>query len=57
MKANLNAGAAYSSFKKDHGPPHKHYNKQFDPLEHNEYLIEKGVDIEAMKLKDSKQIA
>jgi len=26
MKSNFASGDAYSSLKKDHGPPHKHYN-------------------------------
>jgi hypothetical protein len=46
MKANYNQGEKYSSFKKDHGPPHGHFNQQFDPLDKNEYLLGKGVDIE-----------
>lgn len=49
MKQNLKTCEAYTSFKKDHGPPHKHYNQRFDPLEHNEYLKQRGVDIEALR--------
>lgn len=46
---NLKLGEAYTSFKKNHGPPNSHYPQQFDPLEHNEYLINKGVDVEALR--------
>jgi hypothetical protein len=35
--------------KGSHGPPHKHYNMLFDPLDKNEYLLNKGIDIEALK--------
>lgn len=49
MKTNLDAGIAYTSFKKNHGPPHKHYNPTYDPLDHNEYLQAKGVDVEALR--------
>jgi len=49
IKQNLALGKAYTSFNKNHGPPHNHYNQQFDPLESNEYLIEKGVDVEALR--------
>ena len=49
MKANLKQGQAYSSFKKTHGPPHEHFNASYDPLEANEYLIKKGVDVEELR--------
>jgi len=49
MKTNLSAGLAYTSFKKDHGPPHGYFNPIYDPIEHNEYLQQKGVDIEALR--------
>lgn len=49
MGNNLKAGIAYTSFKKNHGPPHQHFNASYDPLEHNEYLQEKGVDVEALR--------
>lgn len=38
----------FSSFNQDHGPPHGHYNALYDPLEHNEYLLSKGVDVAAL---------
>ena len=49
MKANLKQGEALTSFKKDNGPPHGYFNAIYDPLEANEYLLEKKVDIEALK--------
>ena len=49
MKSNIGIGIAYTSLKKDHGPPFKHYSKEYDPLDKNEYLMEKGVDVEALK--------
>jgi len=48
-KTNLGACVDYTSFKKNHGPPHKHFNPMYDPLEHNEYLQGKGVDVEALR--------
>lgn len=44
-----NADKKLTSFNADHGPPHRHYNPLYDPLEHNEYLVAKGVDIAALK--------
>jgi hypothetical protein len=49
LKSNLDAAHAYTGLKKDHGPPHKFFNKQFDPIDKNELLLEKGVDIEALR--------
>lgn len=57
MKMNLGMGEKYSSFKKTHGPPHEHYNPRFDPLDHNEYLLEKGVNVQALKERNPLQIA
>ena len=37
------------SMSKDHGPPYKHFSQTFDELEHNEYLQNKKVDVEALK--------
>ena len=54
MKANLKQGEALTSFKKDNGPPHAYFNAIYDPLESNEYLLEKKVDIEALKAVHSK---
>ena len=49
MTENLNQGIKYTSFKQTHGPPYEHFNPTYDPLECNEYLLEKGVDIDALK--------
>lgn len=39
----------FAGFKKTVGPPHYEYSPTYDPLEANEYLLSKGVDIDAMK--------
>lgn len=49
MKGELNAAVAYSSFKKDHGPPHKRYAAEYDELEHNEYLKGRNVQPEEVR--------
>jgi len=49
LKSMLNADEKYSSFKKTHGPPHYHYNPRYMPLEHNDYLQSKGVNIDEVK--------
>jgi len=49
MGANLKEGVAMTNMDKNHGPPHKHFNAMYDPLEHNEYLQQKGVDVEALR--------
>lgn len=37
------------SMDKNHGPPYKRFSQTFDELEHNEYLQEKKVDVEALR--------
>ena len=54
IKHNLSAGKNYSSFKKNHGPPHTYFNKQFDPLEANEFLLDRKVDVEKLRLQHQK---
>lgn len=49
MNKNIKDGIWYGSLDKDHGPPHKHYNNSYDPLEHNEYLQAKNVNVEALR--------
>lgn len=49
MNQNFKEGKNYSDFKKNHGPPHWRYNARYDPLESNEYLQSKAVDIEALR--------
>lgn len=51
MGASMKETEKYAGFKKTVGPPHYEYSPSYDPLEANEYLISKGVDIEAMKNK------
>ena len=43
----------FSSFKKTVGPPHYQFSPSYDPLDKNEYLLEKGVDIDAIKSRNS----
>ena len=38
-------GASYTSFNKNHGPPHWHYPARYDELEHNEYLQNRQIDV------------
>jgi sulfide:quinone oxidoreductase len=57
LKSNLNAGHAYTGLKKDHGPPHKHFNQQFDPLDKNEYLQQRGVDVDCLRNLHSKKVS
>lgn len=42
----------YASFKKTVGPPHYHYVGGYDPLDKNEYLLAKGVNVEAIKARN-----
>ena len=42
----------FSNFKKTHGPPYYSFDKEWDPLDKNEYLLSKGVDIEALKARN-----
>lgn len=49
IASNLAMDKKYTSFKKTVGPPHYHFNPIYDPLEHNEYLQSKGVDVAQLK--------
>ena len=55
MSANLKVSAAFSGMTKDNGPPHKHFNALYDPLDNNEYLQARGVDVEALRNVHSKK--
>jgi hypothetical protein len=57
IKKSHTLAEAYSNFKPGHGPPHNHYCATYDPLEANEYLLEKGVDIDAIKNHHKKDVA
>ena len=54
MKSNLAQGVKYSSFKKNVGPPHYQFNPRYVPLEHNEYLQNKGVGLDEVKMFEPK---
>ena len=56
MGGNFKEGKKYSDFKKNHGPPHWRFNARYDPIESNEYLISKGVDIQALKELHKKDV-
>jgi len=49
MKNNFKTAKKYSSFTKTSGPPYNHFNPLYDPLEHNEYLLQKGVDVDVLR--------
>lgn len=57
MSGNFKEGKKYSDFKKNHGPPHWRFNARYDPLESNEYLISKGVDIEQLRSLHKKDVS
>jgi NADH dehydrogenase FAD-containing subunit len=38
----------YTGFKKNYGPPNWNFNPRYDDVEHNEYLVKKGVDASAV---------
>ena len=44
LNNQVGMGQKYTSFKKNHGPPHYHYEARFDALEHNEYLAARQID-------------
>jgi len=43
------ASVAYTDFQKNHGPPSKGYPKEYDELEHNEYLQAHGIEAEDVR--------
>lgn len=52
IKNNAKETEKFASFKKNVGPPYYNFSKQYDPLEKNDYLIQKGVDIDALKARN-----
>ena len=46
----------FASFKKTHGPPHYSYSASYDPLEKNEYLLSKGVDVADLKKRNPQHL-
>lgn len=49
MKAELTSSVAYTSFKKDHGPPYQKFAAEYDELENNEYLKARNVTPEEVR--------
>ena len=50
IKSEMQTGEKFSSFKKNHGPPHYQYSQRFDPLEKNEYLLRKNIDLSEVRM-------
>ena len=46
----------FASFKKTHGPPHYSSSASYDPLEKNEYLLSKGVDVADLKKRNPQHL-
>lgn len=55
LKSCSGEGEKYSSFKKNYGPPHYHYNPRYMPLEHNDYLKKKGVALSEIRMHTPKR--
>ena len=52
MKRNVASTANYAAMDKNAGPPYYYFGKTYEPLDKNEYLLSKGVDIEALKARN-----
>lgn len=52
MKQNNKSTTKFTAMDKNPGPPHYHYSASYDPLDKNEYLLSKGVDIAALKARN-----
>jgi DNA polymerase II small subunit/DNA polymerase delta subunit B len=50
LKSCQGQDAKYSSFKKSHGPPYYQFNPRLMPLEHNDYLQKKGVNLNDIRM-------
>jgi len=48
LDKNTKRDSAYASFDKTQGPPHNHWCKEYDELEHNDYLKAKSVDPDSL---------
>lgn len=53
MKGNMQETEKFASFKKTVGPPHYRFAASYDPLEKNDYLLSKDVDIAALKARNT----
>lgn len=49
MSNQQGMGAKYTAFSKTQGPPHWHYPARYDELEHNEYLQQKGIELDEVR--------
>jgi hypothetical protein len=56
LKTMQGTADKYTSFKKNSGPPHWNYNPRYSPLEHNDYLKQKGLSLADVKFP-SAQVA
>ena len=50
LKSMLTSNEKYGSFKKNCGPPNYQFNPRYVPLEHNDYLLSKGVSPSQVKM-------
>ncbi len=53
-KSLLSSSGKYTGFKKNHGPPHHHFNPKFMPLEENDYLKRKGISLSEVRMFEPK---
>lgn len=53
MSANMKETEKFTSFKKTVGPPNYWYPVEYDPLDKNEYLLSKEVDVEKIKSRNT----
>jgi len=49
LKGEHKASVKYTDFKKNHGPPYSRFPKEYDELEHNEYLNGQGITAEQVR--------
>lgn len=54
IKSMQGQGEKYSSFKKNHGPPYYQFNPRYMPLEHNDYLQKKGINLSEVRMFEPK---
>lgn len=55
LKSYQGMAENYNSFKKNHGPPHWHYNPRHLPLEHNEYLLKNNIELDRVRMFEPKR--
>lgn len=49
LKGEHSASVKYTDFKKNHGPPYSKFPKEYDELNHNEYLNNHGIPAEEVR--------